>query len=64
MRRVDPSRPLHYEGGVMHGDGTHPQRSMENWVNGGMEASDLTCPMYPQIEMIRQYGADGVGTRC
>ena len=63
MRRVDPSRPLHYEGGVMHGDGTHPQRSMQNWVDGGMEASDLTCPMYPPIEMIRQYGVDGVGTR-
>ena len=63
MRRVDPSRPLHYEGGVMHGDGTHPQRSMQNWIDGGMEASDTTCPMYPQIEMIRQYGADGIGTR-
>ena len=63
MRRVDPGRPLHYEGGVMHGDGTQPARSMPNWISGGMEASDLTCPMYPQIEMIRQYGADGVGTR-
>ncbi|MEP7114155.1 MAG: glycoside hydrolase family 2 TIM barrel-domain containing protein, partial [Ilumatobacteraceae bacterium] len=50
MRRVDPSRPLHYEGGVMHGDGTHPQRSMQNWIDGGLEASDITCPMYPQIE--------------
>ena len=47
----------------MHGDGTQPQRSMANWVSGGMEASDLTCPMYPQIEAIRQYGADGIGTR-
>ncbi len=63
MRRADPTRPLHYEGGVMHGDGTQPQRSMPNWVNGGMEASDITCPMYPQIDMIREYGADGVGTR-
>ena len=63
IRRVDPSRPLHYEGAVMHGDGTQPQRSMANWVGGGMEASDLTCPMYPQVEAIRQYGADGIGTR-
>jgi beta-galactosidase len=48
---------------VMHGDGTHPQRSMQNWIDGGLEGSDITCPMYPQIDMIRQYGADGVGTR-
>jgi beta-galactosidase len=63
IRRVDPSRPLHYEGGVMHGDGAQPPRSMQNWIDGGLEASDLTCPMYPQIEAIRQYGADGIGTR-
>jgi beta-galactosidase len=63
IRRVDPSRPLHYEGGVMHGDGTHPARSMPNWIGGGLHASDITCPMYPEIETIRQYGADGVGQR-
>jgi beta-galactosidase len=63
VRRVDPSRPLHYEGGVMHGDGTHPQRSMQNWISGGLHGSDITCPMYPQIEAIRQYGADGIGAR-
>jgi beta-galactosidase len=63
IRRVDPSRPLHYEGGVMHGDGTQPVRSMANWVGGGLHASDVTCPMYPEIESIRQYGADGVGVR-
>ena len=63
IRRVDPSRPLHYEGGVMHGDGTHPARSMPNWVIGGLQASDITCPMYPEIDTIRQYGSDGVGQR-
>ncbi len=63
IRRVDPSRPLHYEGGVMHGDGTQPPRSMSNWVGGGLHATDITCPMYPEIETIRQYGADGAGTR-
>ncbi|MEP7204422.1 MAG: glycoside hydrolase family 2 TIM barrel-domain containing protein [Ilumatobacteraceae bacterium] len=63
IRRVDPSRPLHYEGAIMHGDGTLFPRSMGNWVNGGLHASDLTCPMYPEIEKIRQYGADGVGGR-
>jgi beta-galactosidase len=63
IRRVDPSRPLHYEGAIMHGDGTHDMRSMHNWVNGGPEASDIVCPMYPEIEAIRRYGADGVGRR-
>ena len=63
IRRVDPSRPLHYEGGVMHGDGTHPDRSMPNWVSGGLHASDITCPMYPEIDTIRQYGSDAVGQR-
>ncbi len=63
IRRVDPSRPLHYEGAIMHGDGTQPPRSMPNWVGGGLHGSDITCPMYPQIETIRQYGADGVGAR-
>lgn len=63
IRNVDPSRPLHYEGGIMHGDGRHPIRGMQNWIDGGIFASDIVCPMYPQIEAIRQYGADGIGTR-
>ena len=63
IRHVDPSRPLHYEGAIMHGDGNQLPRSMANWVSGGLEASDITCPMYPQIENIRQYGADGIGPR-
>ena len=63
IRRVDPSRPLHYEGAIMHGDGRHPMRGMQNWIDGGLAASDIVCPMYPPIEAIRQYGADGVGTR-
>ena len=53
IRRADPSRPLHYEGTVLH----------KGWVDGGMEASDLVCPMYPTIDAIREYGAAGVGTR-
>jgi beta-galactosidase len=63
IRRVDPSRPLHYEGAIMHGDGTHAMRSMHNWVTGGPTASDIVCPMYPEIDAIRQYGRDGVGQR-
>ncbi|MEA3183965.1 MAG: beta-galactosidase, partial [Ilumatobacteraceae bacterium] len=63
IRRVDPSRPLHYEGAIMHGDGFHAMRSMHNWVTGGPAASDIVCPMYPEISAIRQYGEDGAGDR-
>ena len=58
IRMVDPGRPLHYEGAIMHGDGTHPMRGMQNWIDGGLAASDVVCPMYPPIEAIRRYGAD------
>jgi beta-galactosidase len=63
IRRVDPSRPLHYEGAIMHGDGRRPMRGMQNWIDGGLAASDIVCPMYPPIDAIRQYGADGIGSR-
>lgn len=41
VRAVDPSRPLHYEGAISGWGG-------EGW-QGGRRASDLVCPMYPQI---------------
>lgn len=53
IRHVDPSRPLHYEGAVFH----------DGWVDGGMPASDLVCPMYPTIDAIREYGEAGDGHR-
>jgi beta-galactosidase len=53
IRNADPSRPLHYEGAVFHA----------GWVDGGLPSSDIVCPMYAPIEAIRQYGADGSGTR-
>jgi beta-galactosidase len=42
IRRADPSRPLHYEGG------------MWGWEQAGVAkpASDLVCPMYPSIDSI------------
>lgn len=82
IRRVDPSRPLHYEGAVHHGDhhdptgpvpldaGTantdpvfDPADANPNWIAGGLHASDVVCPMYPPLEAIRKYGADGLGER-
>ncbi len=53
IRRADPSRPLHYEGAVFH----------DGWVDGGLPASDIVCPMYATIDAIRAYGTDGLGTR-
>ncbi len=46
IRRTDPSRPLHYEGAVFH----------DGWVDGGLPASDVVCPMYPTIDAIEEYG--------
>ena len=53
IRSADPSRPLHYEGAVLH----------KGWVDGGMASNDIVCPMYPTIAAIREYGEAGVGTR-
>jgi beta-galactosidase len=53
IRSVDPSRPLHYEGAVFH----------DGWVDGGLAASDIVCPMYAPIDAIRRYGESGAGTR-
>jgi beta-galactosidase len=53
IRRVDPSRPLHYEGAVFHA----------GWVNGGAAASDIVCPMYAPIDAIEAYGRSGRGHR-
>ena len=53
IRHTDPSRPLHYEGAVFH----------DGWVDGGLTASDVVCPMYPTIESIAEYGRSGDGNR-
>jgi beta-galactosidase len=53
IRRADPSRPLHYEGAVFH----------DGWVDGGLPASDVVCPMYPTIAAIEEYGRAGQGDR-
>ena len=53
IRRSDPSRPLHYEGAVFH----------DGWIDGGLAASDVVCPMYPTIEAIEAYGRHGLGDR-
>lgn len=62
IRRADPTRPLHYEGAIFHGDGSMPA-GPANWMDGGTMASDLVCPMYATIEAITAYGIAGLGTR-
>jgi beta-galactosidase len=46
VRRADPSRPLHYEGAI-----TQWGSQGGGWF-GGKHASDVICPMYPQIKDI------------
>ncbi len=46
LRRVDPTRPLHYEDAIR----------TQGWVDGGRAATDIVCPMYPEITAIHDYG--------
>ncbi|HEY8456320.1 MAG TPA: glycoside hydrolase family 2 TIM barrel-domain containing protein [Actinopolymorphaceae bacterium] len=43
VRRVDPTRPVHYEGAIA-----------PDW-SGGHAATDLVCPMYPSIDQIVEW---------
>jgi beta-galactosidase len=49
IRRADPSRPLHYEDAIR----------VEGWADGGRSATDVVCPMYPEIVEIIAYGETG-----
>ena len=51
LRRTDPTRPLHYEGAIRF-----------DW-HGGHAATDLVCPMYPEIEDIVAYATSGTADR-
>ena len=46
-RSFDPSRPLHYEGGIRG-----------NWM-GSHSLTDVICPMYPEISAIKDYAMSG-----
>jgi beta-galactosidase len=63
IRRRDPSRPLHYEGAIFHGEQQTSSRDRPPWAHGGRTATDIVCPMYPSIDAIRDYGASGDGDR-
>jgi beta-galactosidase len=49
MRGYDPDRVIHYEGAISQGS--------QNW-NRGHLATDICCPMYPQISEIIAYAED------
>lgn len=53
IRSVDPTRPLHYEGAVFHA----------GWEDGGLESTDVVCPMYAPIADIVAYGEASAGKR-
>ena len=43
VRKRDPSRPLHYEGAIRR-----------DWM-GGAAATDIVCPMYPELRSIVEW---------
>jgi beta-galactosidase len=53
IRKADPTRPLHYEDAIR----------VDGWVDGGLSATDVVCPMYAEIADVEAYGASGEGTR-
>ena len=58
IRSVDASRPIHYEGAVFHTGGPR-----SGWIDGGLEATDVVCPMYATIDDVAEYGRSGRGKR-
>jgi beta-galactosidase len=51
IRGRDPSRPLHYEGAIKW-----------DW-SSGHRATDVVCPMYPEVEAIERWAATTTDTR-
>src|SRR5207247_10511809 len=51
IRTRDPSRPLHYEGAIKW-----------DW-SGGHRATDVVCPMYPEVAAIERWAATTTDTR-
>lgn len=47
VRRVDPGRPLHYEGAIRF-----------DWT-AGATVTDIVCPMYPSIAALAAHAASG-----
>ncbi len=52
IRHRDPSRILHYEGAV----------ATAGW-EGGTHATDIVCPMYPEVQHMEQWARETKGKR-
>ncbi|MBK8433335.1 MAG: hypothetical protein IPL28_19475 [Chloroflexi bacterium] len=55
MRGYDPTRPVQYEGCISRWKG-------QDWEDGKL-ASDILCPMYPEVDEIIAYAENPHGTR-
>jgi beta-galactosidase len=53
IRRVDPSRPVSYEGAIRPETGRGP--AAMDALGQGREITDIVCPMYPSIELITDF---------
>ena len=53
IRSLDPTRPLHYEGAVLHA----------GWESGGLGVTDVVCPMYPELSAIERYARSNSAQR-
>jgi beta-galactosidase len=51
VRRLDPSRPLHYEGALMHD------------LHAAAPTTDVVCPMYAPVEAIVDWSRRGADAR-
>jgi beta-galactosidase len=57
IRRVDATRPLHYEGAI-----ASDWRSTTGW-EGGRAATDVVCPMYASVDQITAWAEAGAHDR-
>ncbi|MDL2230133.1 DUF4981 domain-containing protein, partial [Treponema sp. OttesenSCG-928-L16] len=62
VRRVDPSRPVHYEGAIrpkVRGQGKSDLDALQR----GHGITDIIGPMYPQVDLIRDFAVYREDTR-
>ncbi|MBW2232534.1 MAG: DUF4981 domain-containing protein, partial [Deltaproteobacteria bacterium] len=57
IRRVDPTRFVHYEGAL------HTGLAPGSVGDGGHAASDVVCPMYPSLDALRDWARTTRGDR-
>ncbi|MDD5350076.1 MAG: glycoside hydrolase family 2 TIM barrel-domain containing protein, partial [Chthoniobacteraceae bacterium] len=60
IRGYDPSRPLHYEPAIwVQGPSLEQQPFQDKKIyNSGQRATDIVCPMYPQLKSLVEWATD------